>query len=242
MAFYIAALIFVVALFGLVIFYIGFTASRDKPGGQGMQVRQLGRTGNDFVDECFECNWVEFKEPRTWYDDPELKLVADLANDEKYDQAMVQLTKLWKRFSDHDFVYGWKADILARQGDKPAAIETLKEGLKKCRKKYTLCYTRAQIEFRAGDINNAVIWWIRSVASQIAAGDLALESPLLYLAYVADAFGDDKSKSQLLQVVDRLTRLGCLNNSASSRINLLVSRHGDRSMCSAVQLLCQHYL
>jgi hypothetical protein len=69
-----------------------------------------------------------------------------------------------------------------------------------------------------------------------------LDGPFLYLAYVADAFGDYKSKDKLLMVVERLTQWGRLNDSAVNHINSLVAAKGNRSMSVAIGRLCKEFL
>jgi len=211
-------------------------------GTQPFPVRRLAPSGDSYVDRCFDCDWTELDEPRIWSDYPELKSVADLANGGQDAAALAQLAKVWTKYRDHDFLYGWKAMILAKQGNKPDAIGVLNDGVLVCRKKFRLCKTRAQIEYNAGDLNEAVVWWIKSAVSQISAQGPAIEDPFLYLAYVAGALGDRTSKDRLLKIVDRLTRLGRLNDSAINRINSLVAAKGNRAMSVAIGRLCVEFL
>jgi hypothetical protein len=211
-------------------------------GAQPIPVRRLTPSGDRYVDRCFDCEWSELDEPRIWSSRPELKSVTDLAKEGQDTAALAQLAKVWTNYRDHDFVYAWKATILARQVHKSDAISVLNEGLSRCRKKFVLCATRAEIEYNAGDLNEAVVWMIRSAVSQISAQSPIQEGPFLYLAYIADAFGDHKSKDQLLKVVDRWTELGRLDDSAINRINSLVAAQGNRSMSVAIDLLCREFL
>lgn len=199
-------------------------------------------SGDSYVDRCFDCAWSELDETRIWSNIPELSSVTDLANGGQDAAALAQLAKIWANYRDHDFVYSWKARILARQGHKSDAITILSEGGSKCRKKFGLCKTRAEIEYNAGDLNEAVVWWIRSAVSQISSQGPVLDGPFLYLAYVADAFGDYKSKDKLLMVVERLTQWGRLNDSAVNHINSLVAAKGNRSMSVAIGRLCKEFL
>ena len=198
--------------------------------------------GDRYVDRCFDCQWSELDEPRIWSTKPELKAVTDLANEGQGTAALAQLEKIWENYRDHDFVYGWKATICARKGHKSDAISILDEGMSRCRKKYGLCENRAKIEYNAGDLGEAVVWWIRSAVSQISARGPILEGPFLYLAYIADTLGDHNSKDKLFKVVDRLTKWGRLNDSAVNRINSLVVAQGNKSMSIAIDRLCKEFL
>jgi hypothetical protein len=220
----------------------GIGGGADASAHGGIVVRRPARTGDTFVDECFECSWLELNEPRDWFDVPDLELVRTLAKDSGSDAALAQLEKIWSRYSDHDFVYLWKAELEAKKGNKTKAINTLDVGLEKARRKDSLCSTRAMIEYRDGNIRDAVLWWIRSAVSQISVKDPISENPFLYLAYVAQAFGDYKSRDQLFSVVDRLTRFGRLGDSAQSCINSMISSQGNKSMMVAVALLCNEFI
>jgi hypothetical protein len=211
-------------------------------GAEAILVRRLAPSGDSYVDRCFDCQWSELDEPRVWSTKPELKSVTDLANEGQDTAALAQLAKVWPDYRDHDFVYSWKARILARQGHKSDAISLLSEGMSACRKKSGLCATRAEMEYDAGDLDEAVVWWIRSAVSQISARAPIGEGPFLYLAYIADSFGDHKSKDQLLTVVDRWTQWGRLNDSATNRINSLVAAGRNRSMSVAISRLCKEFL
>jgi hypothetical protein len=212
-------------------------------GAQPTSVRRLGQTGDRYVDRCFECQWSELDEPRLWSSDLELKAVANLANDGQDSEALARLAKLWESYRDHDFVYGWKARILVRQGQRNDAIKLLDEGISRCRTKFTLCANRAEIEYNSGDLSEAVVWWIRSAVSQVSLqGRPLLDSPFLHLAYIAGAFHDDASKDQLFRAVDRLTKWGRLNDSAVNRVNSLVAAKGSKSMVVAIAKLCRELL
>ncbi len=183
-------------------------------------VRRLAPTGDHYVDSCFECTWSELDEPRLWSSDPELKAVADLANDGRHAEALAQLAKIWGSYQDYDFVYGWKARMLMGQGHRADAINVLNEGMSKCRTKFKLCANRAEIEYEAGDLGEAVVWWIRSAVSQVSLqGSPVLDAPFMYLAYIAGALHDHASKDRLFKAVDRLTQWGRLRDSAVNRIN-----------------------
>lgn len=211
-------------------------------GVQPIPVRRLVPTGDRYVDRCFDCTWSELDEPRIWSTKPELKAVTDLANEGQDTEALAQLETIWQSYQDHDFVYSWKATIYARNGSKPDAISILDEGMSRCRKKYGLCENRAKIEYNAGDLSEAVVWWIRSVVSQISARGPTLDDPFLYLAYIADMLGDHNSKDKLFKVVDRLTQWGRLNDSAVNRIQKLVIAQGNESMSLAIDRLCKEFL
>jgi hypothetical protein len=108
--------------------------------------------GDRNVDRCLDCDWSELDEPRIWSRHPELKSITDLANEGNDAAALAQLETVWAKYPDHDFVCGWKATILDRQGHKSDAINILNEGMSRCRRKFGLCKARAEIEYRAGDL------------------------------------------------------------------------------------------
>jgi tetratricopeptide (TPR) repeat protein len=206
--------------------------------------RLVGRTGELFVDQCFGCDWTELDETRTMQNEPELKLVADLYRYRGYDETLAHLEKIWPRYPDHDFLYFWKARLLSMANDKTNALEVLREGLRKCPKKHRLCSEIGTIEYNRGNLDQGIIWWIRSAISQISGRGPIYEEPFLYLAYVARALGDKKSSEQLFEVVDRVMQINRasgnrLNADAAGRLMMQVVAQNDGAIGTAIKLLCR---
>jgi hypothetical protein len=207
-----------------------------------LPVTQLAPAGENYVDQCFLCDWSELDDPRDWRSDPRLTSVLDLVYDGHHLDALQKLEEVWEEFFDYDFVYYWKAIILARRGEPGEAMATLREGLSKARTKFYLCQKWADLQYEAGHLPDAVVWWIRSAVSQIALKGPVASQPFLYLAYIAGFLGDGDAKQKLLAVVDRLTAANRLNYETQVRIKSLVAAQGDRPMHSAIYRLCRAFL
>lgn len=203
-------------------------------------------TGDQYVDRCFTCNWEEISEPRFWSNEPDLKKIVDLdrgnTNFEKDEEMLQQIEKVWNEYEDHAFVYVWKAIIQSRQGRRTEAIGTLDTGLTKARSKVTICSKRAELEYAAGSISEAFVWWIRSAVTQLSVGEPKINSPFLYLAYVAEAVNDTPSRDKLFKIVDSLTQYGRLNYEAIQKIHSLVLNGPKQSMQNAIKKLCDEFL
>jgi tetratricopeptide (TPR) repeat protein len=195
-----------------------------------------------YAEDCLHCEWVEVEDPRRWSEFPDCRRIQEMANNGQTAEALALVDKVLPQFRDYYFVYMWKMLLLSQLNRTADAESAFAEGLSNCREKYYLCSNWAKIEYRVGNLNEAVRWWIRSVVSESSLHTPQSENAFLYLAYVAKFLGDPSAEQKLFATVDRLTRMGRYNDEEQARIRALVSSQGTDAMKEAISLLCSKHL
>lgn len=221
-------------------------ASRDKSivlpefaAIRPVQIAQLKPTGDPYVDACFSIEFEELDDPRGFHDLDQFEQVSALSKEKRFSEALSIIDFVWTEHSDFDLVYAWKASLLRGMGDFDRAREVLLEGLKKAKAKYGLCDELGTTEFKSGTLRNAVKWWIRSCAAQLTIKKINAFTPLLYLAYIAKALGDESQFSILMKEIPHgpieLTADG--QHAVTSR----VQAEGDESILRAIRYLSENF-
>ncbi len=223
--------------------YMAYISKARQAGGLAAsprcEISSRPHSDNTFVNDCLGHGLTEGFEPRFYRNIPALVTITELGNRGDYLSALDKLGTVWDEYKDFDFVYAWKAIILAKQGDINLATRVIDEGLRNAISKTYLCEQRAKIELERSNVRDAVMWWIRSILLQLSIGDPTHEGPFLYLGYVAQAVGENTCRNSLFAIVDRLTPAGRLGEAATGRLNSAVMR-SDRETRNDITTAIKH--
>lgn len=159
------------------------------------------------MDSCFTIDFQEFTDTRQWADIPAAAAIPPAANGSDQAQAVALAKALQTSHPDFYFSYYWLASLACERGycttpryDDARSI--LNEGLRRSNRKTELCLKRADIEWAARDLPEAIIWWIRHAILQVSTGAKD-HTAFLYLSYVAAAVGLPDQSGRFLQRVDQ---------------------------------------
>lgn len=163
-----------------------------------------------FVQRCLQPQFQEEVESRTWNSDPAFLRILDFlnnvnTNNRNYILATRETEKLLSRFSDFDLIYKWRAVGFEGQGNYSLARAVLISGLKKAKRKFILCTVYGEIEWKSGNLKDAIYWWAQALHCQEAAQDKGKdESVYLYLSYVAEGMGFNTLAASFISWVDKI--------------------------------------
>lgn len=160
---------------------------------------------DDFAEQCLNPQFREQPESRTWKSDPEFSKVLDPLNSGNNDLACREAENLIGKISDFDSLYDWWGTALLRKRAFDQARQVLRQGLDKSRRKYFLCKVLGEVEWNAGNIQQAIYWWTQALHSQeLLERYGADEGAYLYLHYVADGIGLPGIARTLISRVDQI--------------------------------------
>ena len=160
---------------------------------------------DDFVAQCLNPQFREQQELRTFKSDPEFSKVLDPLNRGNNDLACREAEMLISNISDFDGLYDWWGTALLRNNAFDQARQVLRHGLEKSRRKYSLCKVLGEVEWNAGNIQQATYWWTQALHSQeLLERYGADEGAYLYLHYVADGIGLSGIARALISRVDQI--------------------------------------
>jgi hypothetical protein len=98
-----------------------------------------------------------------------------------------------------------------------------------------------ELEFDAGNLSEAVKWWIKSIVVQVGTKNADSWTPFLRLAYVAEGFGLRSANAHLLGWVDRIQNVR-YNAAGANEIYRLVERDRVPVVARAIELLDREYV
>jgi hypothetical protein len=124
--------------------------------------------------------------------------------------------------------------MLTRESRLEDARKWLEDGLRPSRTKYVFCSQMGNLELKAGNLSSAVLWWIRSVVTQVRKSKIRDDDPFVRLAYVADELRLRSVQAKLLQVADRLSAWGRLDYDAATEIANKTRRQATTSISNAL--------
>ena len=182
----------------------------------------------------------ELPEQRTWRSDPALQEVLEPLNRRDYGAAAAAAEVLETRFLDLDLLYSWWGKALLEQGDVGAARDVLRRGIARSRRKYVLAERLGEAAWKAGDLEDAVAWWARSVRSQEGLGATGEVGPYLYLHSVALGMGLYDVAGSLLDRIDRM-RPGQirLEESVAAELRRLAASRGGPEVSTLLRELTE---
>ncbi|HEY1389115.1 MAG TPA: hypothetical protein VGF38_11275 [Ktedonobacterales bacterium] len=215
----------------------------EETGVQPRAVKQVASTGDSYVDNCFHVDFQEFEDTRDWYQMPEAKPIPQAVNAGNLDEALRLAQTLRETFPDFDYSYSAFAMIYRKQNRYDDARHAIEEGLQAAKQKSGLCSSMGDIEWQAGNLREAVPWWIKSIVLQASTEHPTEYGPFMYLSYVAEQLGLGGACSRLRDVVDSI-RAGKirLSSEGANPLYAATRREGADSMKQAIQILDSEYL
>ena len=154
-------------------------------------LKAVTKTGDSYVDACFQIEFQEFYEDRDWFGIPEAKVIPEAGNAGSIEEALCLAKALRDKYPDFYFSYYWFAILYCKQGHYEDARNSLIKGLHLVKSKYHLCEKMGDIERELVNLQEAVKWWIKSIVIQVSTEKIDNYNSFLYLSYVAEKFGLD---------------------------------------------------
>lgn len=176
---------------------------RGKCPGCGTVVL-IPKVESEYVQECFDSRIVEAVDATHWSQLPGAREIAQAGNKKDWPTTGRLAVEFLKKQPHNGFAHFWVANAHMGLKQHDRARASLKQALSHATNKYMLCVLYGDLEREAGDIDEAVKWWIRSSMLQMRAQHLREHSPFLYLSYVAEALDLDNACFALRQKVDAI--------------------------------------
>jgi HEAT repeat protein len=208
-----------------------------------LPMKKIVKTGDAYIDDCFNIDFEEMVEERDWFKIAEAKAIPDTANAGLINEALPLAEELRRKYPDFYFGYYWLAVLYRKQKRYDEARNVLLDGLKSARSKQNLCTALGDMEWEKQNLSEAVKWWIKSITVQLGSQYVTDYVAFLKLSYVAESFGIRLASLELRAWVDRL-RSGQirLNAQAANELYAATSRQGNPTMRLAIENLESHYL
>jgi tetratricopeptide (TPR) repeat protein len=146
----------------------------------------------------------EIKDERDEHAIPELTHVAVLRDAGNMQDAIDYATSLSKMYPDYDLIPFMIAYIYYQKEFPQEAIRTALDAIPTCKRKYRLYSVVGLAEFAQNNLENALVWWSRSVIAQCVVADYQEADPFLHLAHVAEAVGARQESQVLFTMVDAI--------------------------------------
>jgi tetratricopeptide (TPR) repeat protein len=146
----------------------------------------------------------EIKDERDEHAIPELTHVAVLRDAGNMQDAIDYATSLSKMYPDYDLIPFMIAYIYYQKEFPQEAIHTALEAIPSCKRKYRLYSVVGLAEYAQNNLENALVWWSRSVIAQCVVADYQEADPFLHLAHVAEALGARQESQVLFTMVDAI--------------------------------------
>ncbi len=196
-----------------------------------------------FVEECFSFDLPLKVEKRNPSQIQGLKDIPGLVKKNRLKEAWQILDTHQDKYIDLDFIYVWQAMILERSGRIPEAKEILADGLKHATQKHVLCDRMGFLAYKADDMAGAIKWWIRSVVAMHKIQTVTMWEPFLYLAYVAQGFGNENAFQSLMVQVTKISVHGelQLEKDAQKNLNKMLKTLPLESVTNALDILCTRF-
>jgi hypothetical protein len=211
---------------------------RRRFGGASTAAETVG----GYVQRCLEPAFVEAKERRDFQSDPSFRSVLDPLHSDDTTAAR-EAEKLAARFPDLDLAYSWWGDALMSLGEFDRAREVLRRGLERSRRKFMLCTSLGEVEWRAGNLPEAVYSWAQAVHCQESLEDRGHDvAAYLYLLSVAIGLEEADAAGALLRRVDAIRRDIRLVPLRDASLREFASREGTPEIREVLRGLRTRYL
>jgi tetratricopeptide (TPR) repeat protein len=212
-----------------------FVKSEDTK--QKLVVELNVKTGDLYIDECFKIDFTEEKENRHWQDIPEAQEMIREGNAKNYENAIQHARELSKIYPDYDLSYYWLGRLYADQNKFEDSKKILLDGLRYAKSKVRLCDRIARTEYHAGNLPEAVKWWIRSMIIRIKTKNYDDPDPFLYLWYISEGLG----LKDVSQILSERSSTG-LTYEAANLLRRAAISQGTNSMKNAIIRACKELL
>ena len=165
-------------------------SKKDKSHKEAKAQLKAGRPLKSFLGDNFlEPQYIEEVEERNINILPELGVISELGNNEKYNQTIQKCIQLIKKYPDFDFIYFWMGISYLGQSKYDQASSILIEGLSKSKSKAYLCCKLGEVEWKAGKAREALKWWCQSIHCHESNPHDLDNTPYLYLSAISGGFG-----------------------------------------------------
>ncbi|MGH2740051.1 MAG: hypothetical protein ACRDH6_06190, partial [Actinomycetota bacterium] len=196
----------------------------------------------DYVTRCLTPAFQEVEEPRSWRD-PEFSAVLDRMRQMERESRVTEAQGVIDRFPDFDLGYLWSGQALLAMGHLDRAREVLRRGIERSKSKYGFCEKLGEVEWRSGNLAEAVYWWAQGIHCQETlpnrGGDVG---SYLYLHYVAEGMDLGDLAAALARHVDAI-RAGQirLEPTTAAELKALAASQGTSEILEVLALLRERY-
>jgi hypothetical protein len=118
---------------------------------------KLTPSEEQYVKECLQQKYEELTETRSWESDSAFKKVTDRLNSGDNIAVCREAESLIVQYHDFSPLYYWWGSALIRMGSLDKARQVLIPGLDRVKQKYLLCNLLGEIEWKARELNRAVL-------------------------------------------------------------------------------------
>lgn len=169
------------------------------------QISQADR----FYKMCTTLPYDESIDERDEKTVPELAILADLRDSGKVQEALGYGTALMKMYPTFDLIPFMLGYMLYQNHDLDKAFEICTAAIRRgCPRNYRLYSVSGLIEFERNKLEEAVVWWCRSVIAQAVVKDFQEYDPFLHLAHTAQIVGANEEELVLFTMTDAIEPQG----------------------------------
>jgi tetratricopeptide (TPR) repeat protein len=195
---------------------------------------------SDFLTECLEPLFKEETETRNILNTPSVKIIADLGNNGKFRETIQKAEELLQEYSDFDYLYFWKGIAHMGLGDYSSAQSILKKGLEKAKSKSYLCLKLGVAAKESKDAQQALKWWCQSIHCHESNPHDLDNTPYLYLAAIAGAYGLKKEHDAFQTKAFRIKSASLSFEAMSDLQNLFVDQKTE-AMVDVIKEMSNQY-
>jgi hypothetical protein len=150
------------------------------------------------VSGLFDKSVADVKDPRTINESPALSnAIKEYQSPENVEKGEIfTFDSEMRRTPDFYLPYYWAATYNFDKGNFEEAKKILLEGIKNCNIKSVLCRRLGEYYLLRGDVDHALYWFFTTIMADTANIDY---HAYLYLAYIAEVYGQKKITSWALR-------------------------------------------
>lgn len=195
---------------------------------------------NKFAAECLNPQFVEETEKRNISNTAGIGIIADFGNSGKFKETIQKAEEFLQDYSDFDYLYYWMGIAYKGLKDYSSAQSILKEGLEKAKSKSYLCLKIGEVAKESQNAQQALKWWCHSIHCHESNPHDLDNTPYLYLAAIAGAYGlqkeHDNFQSKALSIKN-----ASLSFDAISDIQSLFTDQKTEAMSDVVKEMSKLY-
>lgn len=195
-----------------------------------------------YVARCLTPAYREEDEIRSWRD-PEFSAVLDRMRQADQASRLAEAQPVMERFPDLHLGYVWAGEALLRMGEIDRAREVLRRGVERVRRKFGSCEKLGEVEWRAGNLAEAVYWWAQGIHCQETLPNRGDDvGSYLYLHYVAEGVDLGDLAAAFADRVDSI-RAGQirLEPTTAGELKALAAGQGTPEILEVLALLRERY-
>lgn len=174
-----------------------------------------------YLDECLSSGLQDLPEERNAYRMPDVQPAHILGSGGGTPEHVRLGRDLVNKYPDLDMPYYWLSHHYLLKRDLDTARQLLDQGIRSCKRKRWLCDEYGELEYRAGNLPEAVKWWTRHAVLQITSATFDAYACFMYLGYVA-GWCDLPDEARLLFSVTDAIKFIRLDNTGQRELDLMV--------------------